>query len=68
MTVADEIERWIEEGDLNGFNLAYVTTPGTFEDIVDLLIPELRRRGLYPEKVEDGLWQRPVAAARRPYW
>jgi alkanesulfonate monooxygenase SsuD/methylene tetrahydromethanopterin reductase-like flavin-dependent oxidoreductase (luciferase family) len=67
-TVADEMERWIEEGDLDGFNLAYVTTPSTFEDIVDLLIPELRRRGLYPEKVEDGLWQRPVAAARRPYW
>jgi FMN-dependent oxidoreductase (nitrilotriacetate monooxygenase family) len=57
-TVADEMERWIEEGDLDGFNLAYVTTPGTFEDIVDLLIPELRRRGLYPEKVEDGLTAR----------
>jgi hypothetical protein len=57
-TVADEMERWIEEGDLDGFNLAYVTTPGTFEGIVDLLIPELRRRGLYPEKVEEGLTAR----------
>ncbi|OAL39496.1 hypothetical protein AYO20_01366 [Fonsecaea nubica] len=46
--VADEMERWIREADLDGFNLAYVTTPGTFEDVVDLLIPELRRRGLYP--------------------
>lgn len=52
-TVADEMERWIREGDLDGFNLAYVTTPGTFEDVVDLLIPELRRRGLYPEKLEE---------------
>lgn len=57
-TVADEMERWAEVGDLDGFNLAYVTTPGTFEDVVDLLIPELRRRGLYPEKVEDGLTAR----------
>lgn len=48
-TVADEMERWIREADLDGFNLAYVTTPGTFEEVVDLLIPELRRRGLYPE-------------------
>ena len=48
-TVADEMERWIREADLDGFNVAYVTTPGTFEDVVDLLIPELRRRGLYPE-------------------
>lgn len=48
-TVADELERWVEEGDLDGFNLGYVTTPGTFEEVVDLLIPELRRRGVYPE-------------------
>ncbi|EAW08920.1 xenobiotic compound monooxygenase, DszA family [Aspergillus clavatus NRRL 1] len=48
-TVADVMERWIEEADLDGFNLAHVSNPGTFEDVVDLLIPELRRRGLYPE-------------------
>lgn len=47
-TVAKELERWVEEADLDGFNLGYVTTPGTFEEVVDLLIPELRRRGLYP--------------------
>ncbi|EFQ36468.1 HK97 family phage prohead protease [Colletotrichum graminicola] len=47
--VADELEYWVREGDLDGFNLGYVTTPGTFEDVVDLLIPELRRRGIYPE-------------------
>lgn len=48
-TVADEMERWINEGDLDGFNIGYVTTPGSFEDVVDLLVPELRRRGLYPD-------------------
>lgn len=47
--VADEMERWIKEGDLDGFNIGYVTTPGTFEDLVELLVPELRRRGLYHE-------------------
>jgi alkanesulfonate monooxygenase SsuD/methylene tetrahydromethanopterin reductase-like flavin-dependent oxidoreductase (luciferase family) len=57
-TVADDMERWIKEADLDGFNLAYVTTPGTFEDVVDLLIPELRRRGLYPESPEEGLTAR----------
>jgi hypothetical protein len=30
-----------------------VTTPGSFEDVVDLLIPELRKRGLYPEQSPD---------------
>ena len=57
-TVADELERWIEEGDLDGFNIGYVTTPGSFEDVVDLLVPELRRRGIYPEADDDGLTAR----------
>lgn len=48
-TVADELERWVREADVDGFNVGYVTTPGSFEDLVDLLIPELRRRGVYPE-------------------
>jgi long-chain alkane monooxygenase len=45
-TVADEMERWVEEADVDGFNLTYAITPGTFADIVSFLVPELRRRGL----------------------
>ena len=52
-TVADELERWIEEGGIDGFNFAYAVTPGTFEDLVEHVVPELRRRGRvwdsYPE-------------------
>ncbi|KAK3689297.1 HK97 family phage prohead protease [Podospora appendiculata] len=64
-TVADELERWMREGDLDGFNLAYVTTPGTFEDVVDLLIPELRRRGVYPELPAEG--EEPLTAREKVY-
>ncbi|OTA91382.1 hypothetical protein M434DRAFT_13173 [Hypoxylon sp. CO27-5] len=53
-TVADDMERWIQEGDLDGFNIGYVTTPGTFEEVVELLIPELRRRGIYPDPPAEG--------------
>ncbi|KAI1289068.1 HK97 family phage prohead protease [Xylaria venustula] len=52
-TVAIKMEEWICECDLDGFNIGYVTTPGSFEDVVELLIPELRRRGLYPEAQEN---------------
>lgn len=45
--VADEMERWVREGDVDGFNIAYAIMPGTFEDVIELLIPELRRRGLF---------------------
>jgi FMN-dependent oxidoreductase (nitrilotriacetate monooxygenase family) len=52
--VADELERWTEEADVDGFNLAYVTTPGTFADFARWVVPELRRRGRVPEAAEPG--------------
>ena len=33
--VADVLQEWVEETDVDGFNLAYAVTPETFEDIVD---------------------------------
>ncbi|KAK3386727.1 luciferase-like domain-containing protein [Podospora didyma] len=51
-TVADELERWIEVSSVDGFNLAHVTNPGSFEDIIEYLIPELQRRGVFRTKVD----------------
>ncbi|KAJ9270429.1 hypothetical protein DTO271D3_5224 [Paecilomyces variotii] len=45
--VADEIERWVNEADVDGFNFAYAVKPGSFKDIIELLLPELRSRGLF---------------------
>ncbi|KAI9710335.1 MAG: hypothetical protein M1820_002830 [Bogoriella megaspora] len=56
--VADEMQRWVADADIDGFNVAYVTTPGTFEDVVELLVPELQRRGVYPQTFEDNLTAR----------
>lgn len=47
--IADQLQDWVEETDVDGFNLAYAITPGTFEDVVEFVLPELRRRGAYPE-------------------
>ncbi|MGW1325290.1 LLM class flavin-dependent oxidoreductase [Streptomyces antibioticus] len=44
-TVADELERWAEEADLDGFNVADPVPPVTLRDFVDLVVPELQRRG-----------------------
>jgi alkanesulfonate monooxygenase SsuD/methylene tetrahydromethanopterin reductase-like flavin-dependent oxidoreductase (luciferase family) len=63
-TVADEMERWIREADVDGFNIAHVNTPGTFEDVVTFLIPELRRRGIYRKKAQGG---EAVAAREKIY-
>ncbi|RDW95108.1 luciferase-like protein [Coleophoma crateriformis] len=44
--VADFMEKWFTETDIDGFNMAYVSNPGSFEDVVELLVPELQKRGL----------------------
>lgn len=46
-TLADAMERWAAIGNIDGFNLIYSVSPGDFTDIVDHLVPELQRRGLY---------------------
>jgi alkanesulfonate monooxygenase SsuD/methylene tetrahydromethanopterin reductase-like flavin-dependent oxidoreductase (luciferase family) len=51
--VADEMQAWVDGADVDGFNLAYAITPGTFVDVVDHLVPELQRRGLHRTEYED---------------
>lgn len=48
-TIADLLEKWVDEADIDGFNLAYAVTPGTFEDIITHVVPELRKRGRLPD-------------------
>lgn len=44
-TVADELERWMELGDIDGFNLGRVVSHETMNDFVEHAVPELQRRG-----------------------
>jgi FMN-dependent oxidoreductase (nitrilotriacetate monooxygenase family) len=53
-TVADLLQEWVEDTDVDGFNLAYAVTPETFEDTVDLLVPELQKRGVYKKDYAKG--------------
>jgi alkanesulfonate monooxygenase SsuD/methylene tetrahydromethanopterin reductase-like flavin-dependent oxidoreductase (luciferase family) len=43
--IADEMEMYMDEGGADGFMLAATYTPGCFEEFVDLVVPELQRRG-----------------------
>ncbi|CAG9940238.1 unnamed protein product [Clonostachys rosea f. rosea IK726] len=45
--VADSLETWVREADVDGFNFGYVLFPQSFKDIAELLVPELRQRGLF---------------------
>lgn len=53
-TVADLLQEWVEDTDVDGFNLAYAITPESFEDAVDLLVPELQKRGVYKKDYRPG--------------
>jgi alkanesulfonate monooxygenase SsuD/methylene tetrahydromethanopterin reductase-like flavin-dependent oxidoreductase (luciferase family) len=52
--VADELQEWVEETDVDGFNLTNVITPGSFVDFIDHVVPELQRRGAYKRSYAEG--------------
>jgi alkanesulfonate monooxygenase SsuD/methylene tetrahydromethanopterin reductase-like flavin-dependent oxidoreductase (luciferase family) len=52
--VADRLEEIIETTDVDGFNVIQYLSPGTFTDIVDLLVPELQHRGMYRTSYPEG--------------
>ncbi len=50
--VTDVLEEWFTTGAADGFNILPPNTPGAFDDFVDLVIPELQRRGLFRTEYE----------------
>jgi len=52
--VADELESWISETGLDGFNLTRIVTPESYVDFIELVIPELQRRGSYKTEYAPG--------------
>jgi hypothetical protein len=43
--VADQIESWLDEHDIDGINLVQYHSPDTASDFIEFAVPELRRRG-----------------------
>ncbi|KWS70361.1 MULTISPECIES: LLM class flavin-dependent oxidoreductase [Pseudomonas syringae group] len=50
--VADELQTWFEHGAADGFNVLVPHLPGGLEDVAQLLVPELQRRGLFRTEYE----------------
>lgn len=46
-TIADDFEHWFTSGAADGFNVMFSSAPDGIEDFVDLVVPELQRRGLF---------------------
>lgn len=51
--VADRLEEIVEITGVDGFNVVQYLSPGTFTDVVEMLVPELQRRGRYRTAYEE---------------
>lgn len=53
-TVVNELQRWVDETGVDGFNISHALSPGSFEDFIKYVIPEMRQRGVFwdPAQVE----------------
>ena len=50
--VADQMEEWFNSGACDGFVIAATHTPGAYEDLTRMVVPELQRRGLFRRQYE----------------
>ena len=46
-SIADEMQNWLVERGCDGFNVMFPYLPAGLDDVVDKVIPELQRRGLF---------------------
>ena len=51
-TIADEMEEWLETCGSDGFTIMFPYLPQGLDDVVDRVIPEIQRRGLYRTEYE----------------
>ena len=52
--VADQMQSWVAETGVDGFNLARTVVPECHEAFVDLVVPALQDRGAYKTSYEEG--------------
>ncbi|MFE2003806.1 LLM class flavin-dependent oxidoreductase [Pseudomonas guariconensis] len=65
--VAEQLIDWIDQTGLDGFNLTRTVTPESFEDFIDLVVPELQRRGRYKTAYSEGTLREKLFGARHAY-
>ena len=62
--IADSLEHWYRGGAADGFNILSPTLPDGFVDFVELVVPELQRRGLFRTAYEGRTLRENLGLAR----
>jgi FMN-dependent oxidoreductase (nitrilotriacetate monooxygenase family) len=63
--VADELQSWVAEADVDGFNLSRTVMPECVEDFVSLVVPELQSRGVLKQAYAPGTLRQKLFGADR---
>jgi alkanesulfonate monooxygenase len=50
--IADTMQDWLETEASDGFNIMFHTVPAGLDEFVDMVVPELQRRGLFRREYE----------------
>ncbi|HEX5325136.1 MAG TPA: LLM class flavin-dependent oxidoreductase, partial [Acetobacteraceae bacterium] len=68
--IADRLEQWFVERGCDGYVVGGTHTPGTFEDFVHFVVPELQRRGLFQREYRGATLRENLGLARpaRGWW
>ena len=57
-TVSDALEQWVEDTDVDVFNLAYILAHQTFADVVEFIVPELQNVGYIKPHMHKELYEK----------
>ncbi len=55
--IADQLTQWMDEADLDGFNVARIVAHETYENFINLVVPVLQERGLYKTEYAPGTFR-----------
>ena len=61
--VADALQAWMEEADVDGFNLSRTVVPECLEAFIELVVPVLQERGLYKTAYAAGTYREKLFGA-----
>jgi FMN-dependent oxidoreductase (nitrilotriacetate monooxygenase family) len=64
--VADQMEEWLESEACDGFVIAATHSPGAYEDVVRMVVPELQRRGVFRDRYAGDTLRETLGLERPP--
>ncbi len=66
--VADQMEEWLVTEACDGFMMVFHTAPAGYDDFINMVVPELQRRGIFRTKYEGKTLREHIGLPRPRSW